>query len=170
MSIDHAGLFDKPRFLCPIDRSSSARRLAVFVLGALLLFVAFAPLARAQFNGNIQGVILDPAGAAVPSAAVVLTNVDTGIASETRSSDTGNYRFSSLGPGAYLVKVTAAGFETTEVRVTLQTSQTQGVNITVKVGASTQSITVTGSGPILMWMRTVSRRRFRRNRSWIFRN
>ena len=79
----------------------------------------------------------------------MLTNVDTGIAQRAQSSDSGNYRFNSLEPGNYLVEVTASGFEQTTVKVTLETAQTQGVNVELKVGSSKQSITVTSSGPIL---------------------
>lgn len=149
MMIDHGISFDKPRPLRRLSFPSSGRHQALFLLAAMLMLLISARPANSQFNGNIQGVILDPAGAAVPAAIVVLTNVDTGIASETKSTDSGNYRFSSLEPGTYLVKVTAQGFETAEVHVTLQTAQTQGVNVSLKVGSSTQSITVSSSGPIL---------------------
>ena len=106
---------------------SALRELAVIrrILSVMSVSILMTGLqAHAQFNGNIQGVILDPNGAAVAGATVSLSNVDTGITATTLSSDTGNYRFNSLEPGNYVIKASANGFESTEVKVTLQTSQT----------------------------------------------
>jgi hypothetical protein len=142
MMIKHEGEFKDRHSVPRID-------LAFAAIGLLVTLLVLALPARAQFNGNIQGVILDSAGAAIPAAIVTLTNVETGITAETKSTESGNYRFSSLSPGAYVVKVKMTGFAPTEVKITLQTAQTLGVNITLKVGVSTESITVSSSGQIL---------------------
>ncbi len=125
----------------------SIRRHVLLVLG--LLFLIFGTRAHAQFNGNIQGVVLDPSGAAVAGASVNLTNVDTGITATIKTSESGNYRFNSLEPGNYVIRATATGFEAAEVKVTMQTSQTLGVNVKLQVGAQKESITVSTVGPIL---------------------
>ena len=67
-------------------------------LGSIFLF---STLAVAQYSGNVQGFVLDPSGAAVAGASVILHNVDTGIENNTKTSESGNYRFSSLPPGNY---------------------------------------------------------------------
>ncbi len=126
---------------------AGARLLIPF--GVVLALFGFSIPAHAQYNGNIQGVLLDPSGAVVPGADVMLTNVETGIMVQTKSGDTGNYRFSSLEPGNYVIKVSAQGFEADEVRTTLETSQTLAVNISLRVSTSKQSVTVTTTGPIL---------------------
>jgi len=126
----------------------SGSRLLLLV-GLVLALFTLCPPAHAQYNGNIQGVVLDPSGAVVPRAQVILTNLDTGIMSSITSSDSGNYRFSSLEPGNYLIKVSAQGFEADEIRTTLETSQTLAVNINLKVTTSKESVTVTSTGPIL---------------------
>ena len=117
---------------------------SVFLLSALL---ARACLAQSVFSGNIQGVISDPSGATVAGAQVKLRNTDTGVEESARSSDSGNYRFSSLPPGHYIVRVEAAGFRPEEVNVTLETNQTQGINVGLTIASSTVAVAVTGLLP-----------------------
>jgi hypothetical protein len=101
----------------------------------------------AQYNSNIQGIIADPSGAAVNQASVVLTNVETGVQATTKSSDTGNYRFSSLPAGNYVIDVEAAGFRKTESRFTLNTAETKGINLTLPIASAQQAITVEEAPP-----------------------
>jgi Carboxypeptidase regulatory-like domain len=118
-------------------------------LGWVTACFSFSIAAHAQYNGNIQGVILDPAGADVANATVTLTDQETGVSQQTKSGDSGNYRFSSLEPGPYVVKVSAAGFDVAEVKTNLETSQTLAINVDLKVRVANESVTVTTSGPIL---------------------
>jgi len=76
-----------------------------------------------EFRANLQGIITDPSLAAVPSAAVILKNVETGIESVTASDPAGHYLFSYLPPGSYLMTVKAAGFKTM-VRDGIQSAST----------------------------------------------
>jgi Carboxypeptidase regulatory-like domain len=132
------------------DRSFTGSLSRILImLGFLATALMTAVPALAQFNGNIQGVVLDPQGAVVARANVVLVNVDTGIQQQTQSGEAGNYRFSSLEPGNYVIRVTVTGFDIEEVKATLNTAQTLGLNVQLKVKASNQSITVTAAAPIL---------------------
>jgi len=112
-----------------------------------VLVLAFAGVGYAQYSGNVQGVISDPSGAAINGATVTLRNTDTGVALNATSSDSGNYRFSSLPPGPYVVTSEAKGFQTTEVKLTLGTAQTQGINLALPVGGTSLAVSVTGEAP-----------------------
>jgi hypothetical protein len=101
----------------------------------------------AQYNSNIQGVISDPGGAAINEASVVLRNVDTGVQATTKSTDSGNYRFSSLPPGNYVVSAESAGFRKAEARFTLETSETKGVNLTLPLASTQETVTVQETTP-----------------------
>lgn len=105
--------------------------------------------AQTVFSGNIQGVISDPSGASVAGAPIKLRNVDTGVEAATTSRDSGNYRFSSLPPGRYTVSVTASGFRPEEVNVTLETNQTQGINLRLSIATATSTVAVIGEAPPL---------------------
>jgi hypothetical protein len=105
--------------------------------------------AQSVFSGNIQGVVSDSSGAAVPAASIALRNVDTGVTVTATTSNSGNYRFSSLAPGNYVVSAQASGFQKAEVNVTLETNEIQGVNITLAIASATANVVVTGQAPPL---------------------
>lgn len=105
--------------------------------------------AQTVFSGNIQGIVSDPSGASVAGAGVQLRNIDTGVESATTTSESGNYRFSSLPPGRYVTRVEVHGFRTAEVDITLETNQTQGINIPLSIASSTASVAVIAQAPPL---------------------
>src|SRR6266700_1525000 len=113
----------------------------------LILVLACATVGFAQFSGNVQGVVSDPTGAAINGATVTLRNSDTAVTLTTTTSESGNYRFSSLPPGPYVVKSEASGFRTTEVNLTLGTAQTQGINLTLPISTASETISVTSEAP-----------------------
>ncbi len=81
---------------------------AVFACIALL---AAAGIARAQSPlGAVTGLALDPSGAPVPEARVVLENTATGVRQESRTNAAGNFVFVNLTPGAYRLSAEAQGF------------------------------------------------------------
>jgi len=116
---------------------------------ACLLFLAglLAATSHAQYSGNIEGVVMDPTGAAVAGASLELRNVDTGVTQSAKTSDTGNYSFVNLAPGKYVLKASASGFKTTEVDLTLSTAQLQGINVKLEVASVATSATVTYEAP-----------------------
>ena len=67
---------------------------------AVVILLLVSLTALAQYSGNIQGVVTDPSEAAVAGASVRLSNADTGIEANATTSNSGNYRFSSLETGA----------------------------------------------------------------------
>ena len=122
----------------------------VFYVTAMLCLAAFsAGSASAQFSGNIQGVVSDSSGAVIAGVSIELRNVDTGIKQAIITGESGNYRFNSLEPGRYIVAASKSGFRTTEVNLTLETAETQGINITLPVAAANETVSVTTEAPIL---------------------
>ena len=126
--------------------SKSRQRLR---LSSLLILLLTTLPGFAQYSGNIQGVVSDPAGAAINGASVVLRNEDTGVTATTNTSDSGNYRFSSLPPGNYAVSAEANGFRKAEAKFALNTSETKGINLALPVASAQQSITVEVHAPIV---------------------
>src|SRR5580698_5167006 len=104
---------------------------------------------RAQYTANIQGNVSDPSGAAVTQAKVVLENLANHVTATTTTDADGGYRFLSLAPGSYQISVEAAGFSTARTTITLETNQNLSVPLTVKVGATTESVTVTAENPLV---------------------
>jgi hypothetical protein len=113
-----------------------------------LFFLLFTALAcYGQYSANVQGVVTDPSGATIANASVHLRNVDTAIEQTTTTGSSGNYRFSSLPPGNYVVSAEAASFRKAEAPFTLSTSETKGINLAVALAATQQTINVDVTPP-----------------------
>jgi Carboxypeptidase regulatory-like domain len=81
-----------------------------------LFFVTIVSLAlntahAADFNARVRGTVTDPAGAVVPNARIVATNLATGVAFTTTSQADGGYFFAQLPIGTYKITITAQGFK-----------------------------------------------------------
>ena len=100
----------------------------------------------AQFeNAEVLGTVHDPSGAAVPKATVTLTNQDTAIKVQTSTDDNGNFDFFNVKVGRYAILVEHAGFSkftTTDVAVNV--GARQRVDVSMQVGAVTESVEVKG--------------------------
>jgi hypothetical protein len=80
--------------------------LRVAFVGVLLL----ATLSLAQsFLGSIVGNIVDPSGATVPLAKVIVTEAATGLERQLITDNQGRYTVSNLPPGTYEVAVSMEG-------------------------------------------------------------
>lgn len=105
--------------------------------------------AQSIISGDIAGTVTDPAGAAVPNAAVTVTNGATGGSHSVTTNADGSYRVSLLKPGEYTVVVKATGFQQASVPVTVSLGTVASANVTLAVGSQTQTVQVTASAPIL---------------------
>ncbi|HSZ63605.1 MAG TPA: carboxypeptidase regulatory-like domain-containing protein [Terriglobales bacterium] len=115
---------------------------------ALLAVVVFGTVPMlAQFDtGTIAGAVTDVTGAAVPQAAITVTNVGTGIQKSFVTDQNGNFVASSLPYGRYVVAIRASGFaESKSQPVELSVGATVQVNLTLAVAASQESVQVNGT-------------------------
>ncbi|MGB7844932.1 MAG: carboxypeptidase regulatory-like domain-containing protein [Candidatus Acidiferrum sp.] len=115
----------------------------------LCVFVLAASGVWAQFNGNISGNVQDPTGAAVANASLNLANMANSQTFTTKSNAGGGYRFVSLAPGNYKLSVSATGFATTTVSLTLLTEETINIPVQLSVGTVSEKIEVTTEAPTL---------------------
>ncbi|MGE5056381.1 MAG: carboxypeptidase regulatory-like domain-containing protein [Acidobacteriota bacterium] len=114
-------------------------RLVVLVL---LVFTLFASISVAQ-EATIVGTVMDPTGAAVPSASIVITNTDTGITRTVRTGADGQYVAPDLHIGHYLVRAQAGGFKAGERKdLQLQVGDRTRVDFNLQVGSAQDTITV----------------------------
>ena len=125
-------------------------RSRIFSLIALLALFAGGVIRAQDTRGTITGRITDPSGAVIPSATVVVTNDAMGTKVQQQTGQDGYYHAAFLTPGTYKIEVTAAGFkklvqDAVEVRV----ADRLEINLTLEVGLSEQSITVTAEVPLM---------------------
>jgi hypothetical protein len=123
---------------------------AIRCLPWLLFLVLCAPQVRAQFTSVLEGTITDPSDAVIPGAQVVVENVDTGTSRNVETSASGYYRVASLPPGAFNVRVSAEGFQTSvQEGITLQGTQVKTINIKLEVGQAATTVSVVGDTPLV---------------------
>jgi hypothetical protein len=115
----------------------------------IVVSASFAAFAQSD-RGTITGTISDPAGAVVANAPVQAKNTDTGETYQGASSNTGNYTLSQLPAGNYEVSVTVPGFKRyTRQNLAIQVVQIARIDVTLEVGAATESVTVSEAAPLL---------------------
>lgn len=108
------------------------------------------PVAAQESRGTIVGRVSDPSGAAVPGAAVEVTNKAQGVKQTLKTNDAGLYQATYLLPGEYQVAVAADGFKrAVRETVTVNVSDRISVDMTLELGGTDQSITVTAESPLL---------------------
>src|SRR4029077_2515403 len=111
----------------------------------MILLAGISAFAQAG-RGGISGTITDPGGALVPGAQITLLNPATGVTQHTVTSGAGLYTFISLNPGVYQVTASQSGFASVaRDKVTVNVDQVTEVNIALRVGAITETVTVTES-------------------------
>ena len=116
-----------------------------------LLSFAVVSLLRAQVStADVVGTVLDKSGAAVPSAAVVVTNRGTGIEYKSISGADGNYRISLLPAGPYRIAVEKPGFKTWAIaEVNLGIGDRYRADATLELGTVQESVVVQAESPAL---------------------
>ncbi len=114
--------------------------------GLVVAVCAFAQTDR----GTITGTIADPAGAVLAGAPIEVKNAETGTVYQGVSTSTGNYTVAQLPVGTYEITVTAPGFKKfVRQNVRVPAAQTVAVDITLEVGAATESVTVSADVSLL---------------------
>jgi Carboxypeptidase regulatory-like domain len=118
----------------------------------LLLVAGLLPasLAAQAVTGTILGTISDASGAIMPGTTVTLRNVNTGLTRVVVADTNGEYTAPSLPTGKYTVTAELSGFKTiTTQNIDLGVDQHIRVNVRLEVGAIEESVTVTGSSPLV---------------------
>ena len=128
----------------------STRWMANTALAVMLVFAALSAGAQTAAVGNIRGTITDNTGAAVPNAAVVITNTDTGVSRTTTTNGSGEYNAPFLQPGHYQIVFGGGGFSKVDRQnLILTVGQVLTVDAALTVGATSTEVNVTSESPIL---------------------
>ncbi len=109
-----------------------------------VLFLVISTQLHAQYeNGGVVGTIRDANSAPIAGAAVKITNNDTGIVSETKTSGSGDYDVPSLRVGVYTISASAPGFSDAVAKnITVSVGNVQHIDLTLKVGSTETTIEV----------------------------
>jgi hypothetical protein len=118
--------------------------------GALLLCFITSPVWPQASTGAVSGTVRDQTGAAIPAAAVTLTNTATNAALKTTTNEVGYYLFPGVIPGSYRLAVEAPGMQRFEGALTVQVQQTAVVDVTMQVGTTVTTVEVQDVTPLVI--------------------
>ena len=113
-------------------------------LHVVVVCLCFAAAATAQTDrGTLTGTVLDSSGAVVPGATVKAVHVATNFERTVTTSADGAYAIPQLPVGAYVMVITANGFQTTTLEnIELTAGATLRVDGTLAIGGLKDAVTV----------------------------
>jgi hypothetical protein len=126
---------------------------------ALVAIVALVPLLllpqrlfgqSQSINGTIRGQIIDPSGAPVADATVIVKNIDTGFTRTITTEGKGIYIAPNLPIGTYSVSTTSSSFAPyVQSGIHLNAGDDLTVNEPLKAGSVTTEVQVIAEAPIV---------------------
>ncbi|MGA2988000.1 MAG: carboxypeptidase-like regulatory domain-containing protein [Terriglobia bacterium] len=122
-----------------------------FLASALLILISTTRSARAQETwGGIRGTVTDQSGAVVPETLVTVVEDDTRLTRSKKSNAEGGYEIPALPIGSYTLTFTHTGFLTDTVpSILVQANRTATVNVSLKVGQVSTTVTVEEKSPLM---------------------
>ncbi len=151
---------------------------ALCLIGLLVTVFKGAQAFGQADQGAIIGAVTDSTGAAIPNAAVTLTDQGTGLVLKAKTNASGNYFFAPIKTGTYSVSATAPNFETTqETSIVVHVQDRLNIPLKLTPGNVTETVTVTSAAPLMQTQTAESAidisSRFLNdapleNRNWIF--
>lgn len=126
------------------------RFFSFFIVLALCLGVCIEANAQAQaLNGQIEGVVTDASGGAVPNASITVRNIETGTERQLTSDTNGVYRAPLLPLGTYRITVEVPNYKKlVREGITLTAGQTATVDLGLEAGDVSATVTITSDAPI----------------------
>jgi hypothetical protein len=125
-------------------------RSAAVALAVLLTIVASAT-AQNISSSSIDGIVSDESGGALPGVTVTITSPALQVPQITIvTDDQGHYRFIDLPRGTYQLRFELQGFDPLVRRgLEVNAGFAARVNIVMKVGSLTETVTVSGASPVV---------------------
>ena len=105
---------------------------------------------------SISGMVLDPSGAAIAGADVILLSGDGKELSRITSDQDGSFQFEKLAVGAYKIQAQAAGFRDTIVELKLGSRATSPLRVVLPIAEQNEVVNVAGSDVSLVVTTDVS--------------
>jgi outer membrane receptor protein involved in Fe transport len=124
---------------------------------SVALALAFCAAALAQTHiGTVQGTVRDPGGALVPGASVRIADPTSGYQQTAQTDEQGEYKFLNIPFHIYTVRVEAAGFQTVEKSIDVETAIPTSVDFALSVAAANETVTVTENASLVEADKTAS--------------
>ena len=128
------------------------RRCVIFGVAALMSLAGVnAAFAQSVSSGTIEGTVKDESNAVLPGVTVTVTSPALQVGQLVQVSDAaGSYKFVDLPAGTYRLKAELTGFSAAireDLRLTVGFNAR--IDLTLKLGAVEESVTVSGQSPVV---------------------
>ena len=122
-------------------------------VGMLLLLSPCILLSQMAGTGQIDGTVVDRSGGAVAGAVVTLLDAQTNLERTATTNESGRYIFASVAPGVYNLTISKSGFRVAKFsQQEIQVGSTRTLNVTLEVGAATETVEVVATNAELETM------------------
>src|SRR5262245_26583775 len=112
-----------------------------FISGLFLFICSLSVYGQVGTTAPLSGAVVDPAGAVLAGAAVVVRNSNTGAEYKVTTSNHGTFTVPALGAGVYTVTIELAGFKKAVVEeVKIDAGVPATINVVLEVGAASESV------------------------------
>ena len=116
----------------------------------ILSLLCLGPAIAQSPDATINGIVLDPSGAVIAGAEVVVVNDATGVQYTTKTNGEGIYVVPDLPPGPYRIQVSNSGFKTIiKPDIVIHVQDALAINFTLPIGAASEVVTVPGGAPLV---------------------
>jgi hypothetical protein len=124
---------------------------ASLALGVLIVYLVCVVSCLAQSaSGTISGLVVDPTGAVIADADILVVNDATRVQYPGKTNSEGFYLIPNLPPGSYRLQVSRIGFKTLiKPDITVNVQDALSINFTLPLGAVSEIVTITAGVPLV---------------------
>ncbi len=127
---------------------TTALALSLCSAAAVSPLSTYGRLSAQETTGSLSGTVKDPSGAVVANATVTASTPTLVGIKSTQTDKKGNYQFSNLPPGSYVLTVTAPGFDTLkQTGLQLEVGHSPTIDLKLQVGAEMTTVDVSSESP-----------------------
>src|SRR5260370_42269164 len=113
------------------------------IAAAFSLLIAAAAIAQEGQQATITGFVSDQSHGSIARVTMTAINQSTGLSRTVETNESGLYTVIALQPGTYTVRAASPGFKSVEeTGVVLDVGASVRVNLTMEIGAVTETVTV----------------------------
>ena len=124
------------------------KAVALSCLFVATLSIPVSALAQAVY-GNVVGTVVDPSGAAVPNAKVIISDTSRALTFTTTTNESGFFTQRFLIAGTYQVRVEAGSFRAHVQDVSVSVDQETSLDVKLQLGDLSETVEVTAGTPLL---------------------
>src|ERR1700733_4711193 len=110
--------------------------------GTLIMLVGVCVTFAQNTSGTLRGTLLDPSGARVPSAKIVVEAANFAFQREAYSNDRGEFRIDDLPVATYHITISAHGFADASSDIRVALSSVRDITVALKPAGVRQTVTV----------------------------